>query len=153
MADRMAVFMDGRIIQIGTPEEVFNRPSSMAVAAFLGNPPMNLLPASVAGGRVTVEGSAVDMPMFAGLGTRELMLGVRPSAVRIGDDGLPAAVTMCESLGEEAIVDLSVGTQLVRAKVRASELPREGENVRLRFDASGLHAFDRATGLRLDLRP
>ena len=151
MADRMAVFMDGRIVQIGTPDEVFNRPSTVAVAAFLGNPPMNLLPASVADGRVTVEGATIDMPLFAEPGTRELTLGVRPSAVRIGEAGLPATVTMCESLGEEAIVDLSVGTLLVRAKVRGNELPREGETVRLRFDAGGLHAFDRATGLRLDL--
>jgi len=152
MADRMAVFMDGRIVQIGTPGEVFNRPTSVAVAAFLGNPPMNLLPASLANGRVTVEGAAMDLPLFAGLGTRDVTLGVRPSAVRFGPEGLPAVVTMCESLGEEAIVDLGVGNLLVRAKARGNEVPREGENVRIRFDAGGLHAFDRGTGLRIDHR-
>ena len=49
LSDRLAVFMDGRIVQVGTPEEVFRRPATVDVAGFLGNPPMNLLPARLRG--------------------------------------------------------------------------------------------------------
>jgi ABC-type sugar transport system ATPase subunit len=153
MADRMAVFMEGRIVQVGTPEEVFSRPSSVEVAAFLGNPPMNLLPASLADGRVIVEGESMNLPLFARLGSRDITLGVRPSAVIIGTDGLPAVVSMCEALGEEVIVDLAIGKLLLRAKVRGNERPNEGDAVHVRFDANGLHAFDRASGIRVDHRP
>ena len=54
LADRMAIFLDGEIVQVGTPQEVFDRPDSVEVAAFIGNPPMNLLPAILEGHRVTV---------------------------------------------------------------------------------------------------
>ena len=149
MADRMAVFMEGRIVQIGTPEEVFGRPATVAVAAFLGNPPMNLLPASLAGGRATVDRMVIDLPSLAPLGKRDVILGVRPSALEIGGEGLPAVVTMCELLGEEAIVDLSFGDLMLRAKAPLRARPREGETVRVRFDASAVHVFERSTGLRL----
>src|SRR5206468_11575496 len=49
VADRIAVFMDGRIVQVGTPEEIFSQPASTKVAEFIGSPPMNLLPAEVRG--------------------------------------------------------------------------------------------------------
>ena len=51
LADRIAVFMDGRIVQVGTPREVFAGPRRWHVAAFVGTPPMNLLPARLAGDR------------------------------------------------------------------------------------------------------
>ena len=50
LSDRMAIFMDGRIVQIGTPEEVFSRPATVRSPAFLGNPPMNVLPAKLPAG-------------------------------------------------------------------------------------------------------
>jgi ABC-type sugar transport system ATPase subunit len=150
LADRMAVFMDGRIVQVGSPEEVFFRPATVAVAGFLGNPPMNLMPARLVNGQATIEGAVVPMLSLAKLGTREITLGVRPSAIRIGGDGLPATVTMCETVGEDAIVDLSLGDLLVRAKTPTGDRPREGIAVSVSFDAADVHAFDRTTGVRLE---
>jgi ABC-type sugar transport system ATPase subunit len=149
LSDRLAVFMDGRIVQVGTPEEVFSRPASVEVAGFLGNPPMNLLPARLENGRATIEGISLDLPALSGLGTREVTLGVRPSAVRIAAHGLPATVTMCEALGEDFFADLTVGERLVRAKLDGSERPAERAQVYLRLDPRALHVFDRQTGARL----
>src|SRR5690606_33697153 len=59
VADRMAVFMEGRIVQVGTPKEVFLRPANAVVAAFIGTPPMNLMCASVSHGQVRVEGASL----------------------------------------------------------------------------------------------
>jgi ABC-type sugar transport system ATPase subunit len=149
LSDRMAVFMDGRIVQIGTPEEVFSRPATAQVAAFLGNPPMNLLPARLAGGRAAFGETFVEAPGLAALGEKEVTLGIRPSDVALGQEGLPATVTLCEVLGEDMIVDLDVGGQLLRAKCPGSRRIPEGERVRARIDAAKLHVFDRASGRRL----
>ena len=147
LSDRLAVFMDGRIVQMGTPEEVFSRPATVAVAGFLGNPPMNLVPARLCEGAAEIEGAVLPLPSLKGYGTREVVLGVRPSGVRLAAEGLPATVTMCEALGEVSYADLAVGELLVRAKV--NERPAERAQVRIQLDPEALHVFDRQSGLRL----
>jgi ABC-type sugar transport system ATPase subunit len=149
LSDRLAVFMDGRIVQVGTPEEVFSRPATVEVAGFLGNPPMNLLPARLEDGRATVEGVSIGVPSLSRLGRREVILGIRPSAVRIAGAGLPASVTMCEALGEDVFVDLTVGERLVRAKLREGARPAEGSRVHIDLQKDALHVFDGSTGMRL----
>ncbi|MBL8379373.1 MAG: ABC transporter ATP-binding protein [Burkholderiales bacterium] len=134
LSDRLAVFMDGRIVQVGTPEEVFSKPATVEVAGFLGNPPMNLIPGSTEG--------------FQSLKGPDVILGIRPSAVRIADAGVPATVSMVEALGEEFYADLMVGELLVRAKLREGERPAEKAQVRIHLDPSALHVFDKATGQR-----
>jgi ABC-type sugar transport system ATPase subunit len=147
LSDRLAVFMDGRIVQVGTPEEVFSRPATVSVAGFLGNPPMNLLPARLHDGRAEIEGNPLYFPQLRRFGAREVILGVRPSAVRIEAEGLPGTVTMSEALGEESYADLAVGELLVR--VRVQKRPAEHAQVRIQLDPEALHVFDRATGARL----
>ena len=147
LSDRLAVFMDGRIVQVGTPEEVFSKPATVAVAGFLGNPPMNLIPARLRDGVAHIEGSTLPLPSLRSLGDRDLVLGIRPSAVRVAAEGLPATVTMSEALGEDFYADLAVGELLVRAKV--SQRPAERAQVRIQLDPAGLHVFDKATGERL----
>ena len=149
LSDRLAVFMDGRIVQVGTPEEVFSRPATVEVAGFLGNPPMNLLPARLDDGYATIEGVSLHLPALSSFGRREVTLGVRPSAVRIAAHGLPATVAMCEALGEDFFVDLSVGERLVRAKLNGGERPAERSQVQVALDGRALHVFDRQTGARL----
>ena len=149
LSDRLAVFMDGRIVQVGTPEEVFSRPATVEVAGFLGNPPMNLLPARLDDGYAMIEGVSLHLPELAVFGKREVMLGVRPSAVRLGTHGLPGTVTMCEALGEDFFVDLSVGERLVRAKLDGGERPAERSQVQVALDGRALHVFDRQSGARL----
>ena len=149
LSDRLAVFMDGRIVQVGTPEAVFSRPATVEVAGFLGNPPMNLLTARLENGRATVEGMQVEVDALKKFGEREVTLGIRPSAVKIAAEGIPATVTMCEALGEDFFVDLTVGERLVRAKMNGAARPAEHAQVRIAFDAAGLHVFDRQSGRRL----
>jgi ABC-type sugar transport system ATPase subunit len=150
LSDRMAIFMDGRIVQIGTPEEVFRRPATVEVAAFLGNPPMNVLPARLAGGRATVGSASFEAPELGALGEREVTLGLRPSELSIGAAGAPATVTLCELLGEDVIVDLDLGGQLLRVKTAGRTRIAEGEQVHVRIDPAKLHVFDRASGGRIE---
>lgn len=150
MSDRLAIFMDGRIVQIGTPEDVYARPATAQVAAFLGNPPMNVLPARLAGGQVLIGDARFAAPHLARLGEREIFVGVRPSDVVVGADGVPATVTLFELLGEDVIVDLEVGGEMMRARGPGRGRIEEGTGVQVRFDPLKLHVFDRATGARID---
>jgi ABC-type sugar transport system ATPase subunit len=148
IADRMAVFMEGRIVQVGTPHEIFRRPATATVAGFIGTPPMNLLPAVLEAGLVQVAGAA--LPVAAAPGARrDVTLGVRPGDLRIQPQGLPATVEFVEDFGDSSIVNLQVEGQ--RVKLRAGELPsvREGDALHVGFDPAAAHLFDRASGQRI----
>jgi ABC-type sugar transport system ATPase subunit len=148
IADRMAVFMEGRIVQVGTPHEIFRKPATVTVAGFIGTPPMNLLPGTLTAAGVEVGGTTLAV---AGThtGTREVTLGVRPGDLRVAAQGIPARVDFIEDFGDSSIVNLEAAGQ--RVKLRAGELPglAEGEGVHLAFDPQAAHLFDRATGLRI----
>ena len=149
VADRMAVFMEGRIVQIGAPDEVYARPASVEVAAFLGNPPMNLVPARLDDGALVVgearfaaSGAAVD-------GARPVTLGIRPAALRLGASGIPARVYLVEHLGDDRIVNLEAEGRVLKMRTDARTRVAEGEQVRIDFDPADAHLFDATTGRRL----
>jgi len=147
IADRMAVFMEGRIVQIGTPAEVFARPASVAVAGFIGSPPMNLLAGESRSGRLSVAGvELAGAPRDGADGP--VTIGVRPTGVRLAPHGLAARVELVEDLGDSAIVDLLANGALVKMRTEGRPAVSEGEQVRIAFDAAALHVFDPASGLR-----
>jgi ABC-type sugar transport system ATPase subunit len=148
IADRMAVFMEGRIVQVGTPEAVYARPASVEVAAFLGNPPMNLLPARLEEGALVV--GAARFPAAAVRdGTREATLGLRPAALRLGASGIPARVYLVEHLGDDRIVNLEAAGRALKMRTDARTRVAEGEQVHVAFDPADAHLFDAATGQRI----
>jgi ABC-type sugar transport system ATPase subunit len=148
LADRMAIFMEGQIQQIGRPAEIFARPNSIDVAAFIGNPPMNLIPARFAGGQVAIGehrlGTTIQMP-----GEREVVVGIRPSAVRIGPEGIPATVELVEDLGDTAVLDLDCAGTSIRARVSDGPVPGEGETIFVTARPEDIHLFDAASRKRL----
>lgn len=147
LADRMAVFMAGELRQIGTPAEIFAAPNSVDVAAFIGSPPMNLMPAILDNGSVIVVGHR--LPVNAKVGPRNVTLGVRPGALRLADDGIPATVELVENLGESAILDLLCDGRRMRVRVDVEQTLPEGTAVRLTARPQDLHLFDTTTGMRL----
>ena len=149
LADRLAVFFDGEIKQIGTPEEVFNRPRTTQVAAFIGSPAMNLLPATLQGQQLTIEGKTIQLPVESS-GNGEVTVGVRPSHVHIDADGIPAQLYLSENLGESHLLNLYLGANLVKMRVTDKQGFKDGDTVGISFDTDSLHLFDRQTGLRID---
>lgn len=149
IADRMAVFMEGRIVQVGTPHEIFRKPANATVAAFIGSPPMNLLPAVLQGGQVRVGDAVLAVQSSAGQGPVDVTLGIRPGDLRMADSGIPARIEFIEDFGDSSIVNLEAAGQ--RMKLRAGELSglREGQDVHLAFEAQAAHLFDRVTGQRI----
>jgi ABC-type sugar transport system ATPase subunit len=147
LADRIAVFMEGRIVQIGTPREVFGRPAQASVAGFIGTPPMNLLPGIWRGSGVTIEGSthAVTTPSAD---ERPVTLGIRPGDLRLQPQGLAARVLYIEELGDHAILNVQAGPTRLKVKVAGLSPVHEGDTVHLGFEPEAAHLFDPA-GLRL----
>jgi ABC-type sugar transport system ATPase subunit len=148
LADRIAVFMEGHIAQVGTPREVFARPQTMAVAAFVGTPQMNLLPGTWVNDTVTVDGHALQVERTT-LAPRDVMLGVRPSDMRIGSAGLPAHIERIEDLGDSAIVSLTAGGRPLKAKGDLQNAGKKGDRVFLSFAPQAVHLFDPNDGDRL----
>ncbi len=148
VADRMAVFMEGRIVQIGTPRDIFQRPASVAVAGFIGTPPINMLAAELSSGIVDVGGVTLPVEGYDH-GNGSVVLGVRPGGLRIASSGIPARVDFIEDLGDSIIVNLLLNGKPV--KVRADQRPSlsEGQDVFVTFAPTAAHLFDPQTGLRL----
>ena len=148
LADRIAVFMEGRIAQVGTPREVFAKPQTMDVAGFVGTPQMNLLPGTWQGGSVTIAGHALAVAKVAPA-SRDVMLGVRPNDLRIASSGLPAHIERVEDLGDSAIVSLTADGRLLKLKGDLQQIGPRGASVFLSFAPEAAHLFDPHSGARL----
>ena len=148
LADRMAVFMAGEIQQIGTPAEVFARPNSIDIAGFIGNPPMNLVQAKYQDGDVFLGGHKFKTAMQAA-GSRDVVAGIRPGAIRLGGDGLQSRVDLVEHLGDTAVLDLDIGGALMRVRVSDENVPKEGDTVAITARPQDIHLFDSQTRMRL----
>ena len=143
MSDRIAVFRSGRLQQVGTPLEIYRAPENRFVAGFVGSPPMNFVPASVASdGRIAALGAAWPAPpRFRAEADRPLLLGLRPEDVRLGG-GHPATIEIVEHLGSAVILHLAVGgTTLVVQSVEAEGL-RTGEAITIDLDPALFYLFD-----------
>jgi ABC-type sugar transport system ATPase subunit len=148
LADRIAVFMDGRIVQVGTPREIYSKPQTIAVAGFIGTPPMNLMPGTWHGDAVTIADQRLPLIRVTSI-PREVMLGVRPGDLRIAPSGLKARVERVEDLGDSSIVTLMTGDRPLKLKSDRLQPVREGEDVFLGFAPEAAHLFDANSGARL----
>jgi multiple sugar transport system ATP-binding protein len=149
IADRVAVFMEGRIVQVGPPRDIFARPASAVVAGFIGSPPMNLLPAELRNGVLHVAGAELRPERPLGR-DGAVTIGVRPAALRIAATGLPARVYLVEDLGDTTIVDLDVAGQVIKLRTEQRPNVREGDQVHVAMPADALHGFERDGGARRD---
>jgi len=106
-ADKVVVMFEGEVVQIGTPEELFERPAHTFVGYFIGSPGMNILPASVAGRTATVGDQQISLGRdYGSLGTCDIEIGIRPEFLNL-TDGADAQIDSIEDLGRHKIARLS----------------------------------------------
>jgi ABC-type sugar transport system ATPase subunit len=148
LADRMAVFMDGKIVQVGTPKAVFDRPATTEVANFIGSPPMNLIDGVYLDGVVRIGAHTLQSDCKLA-GQRDVVVGIRPSSIRLSETGIPARIDLIENLGDALLVDLRLDDNLVRARVGTELTAREGDTVFFSADRSHIHLFAADTHARL----
>jgi multiple sugar transport system ATP-binding protein len=154
MANRIAVMMDGELLQVDTPSHVYADPINVRVAQFIGSPKINILPAEVdSSGKISVGGRA--MPgLYSSAKGKKLQMGVRPEAVDLRDinaEGFPCRIVYHENLGSEAFfhTELIIGGRVI-IRMDASALDRfqTGDEATVHFDAKKALLFD-AAGARI----
>ncbi len=144
MADRISVMHQGKIVQAASPIEVYRNPAAEFVAGFIGNPPMNFLPATPSGdGKWSVAGQTIDGPSQ----TTPLHFAIRPEDLRPADTGLAATVKVVEPLGAHLLVTCSVDGALFRAVLDSDLTVRRGDTLTLTPQPDRVRWFDPETTL------
>ena len=157
MGDRVAVLDNGRLQQVDTPANLYDRPANLFVAGFMGSPAMNLLEAPVEEsslrlGDVDLELTESQRGQLTGT---TVTVGIRPEDLRTGGEhGLEITVDLVEELGADAYVHgrarLQGGERSLVARVGGRSTIRRGDTVRVAPDTARLHLFDTESGLRLE---
>jgi len=137
LSDRLAVMKDGKILQLGTPQEVYKKPQNLFTAGFIGSPTMNFLPGEI-------------IPFVK---DENIMVGVRPEDLKLSSkeapDSLRGKSSVTESLGSDNYLYVEVSDTLVSVRLKPEEKAGEGEEVWLVFDEKRVHKFDKNTGKRI----
>ncbi|MBX2999152.1 MAG: ABC transporter ATP-binding protein [Caldilineaceae bacterium] len=142
MADRIGVLRQGRVIQVGSPRDIYDRPVDLFVAQLVGTPRINLIPARYGDGTVSVPGSPIHLPSANGL-PAQLTLGVRPEDVQPAPHGpFSGEVALIEPLGVETILYIQAGDQRLLSVVSGIAGYRHGETIRFQLAEDRLHYFD-----------
>ncbi|MDB5524983.1 MAG: sn-glycerol-3-phosphate transporter ATP-binding protein [Rhizobium sp.] len=157
LATRIAVMRDGRIEQLGTPEEIYNQPATLYVATFVGAPPMNLLKATIRNGSLSFPGAEGVMRLPPGLAARvsegqDVMFGIRPESFHLNGESGPSITARCEVAeltGPELIVTAAAGGQRILASLPPRFRFSEGQSLTLSFDEEAIHLFDTKTDRRI----
>ena len=154
MAKRVAVMNEGVLQQVGPPAEVYDRPTNLFVARFIGNPPMNTIPGTVEGGTITVPGGSFPSPVQSAALPGEVVVGVRPERLNVGaagDAGITVKLRVVESLGHEQLLvcDAEDGSPVIARLDPDVAAPAEGTTVTLVADTGHVHLFDVETTERL----
>ena len=154
MADKIVVMHDGIVEQMGEPLELYDNPSNLFVAGFIGSPAMNLLE-----GKLTINGTAtfqtlngVSLPIGGrprASDGQSVIYGVRPEHFLLSDDGVPAEVVVLEPTGSETQAQLRIGGQEVTGVFRERLSAKPGETIRVMPRPDLVHLFDPGSGKRL----
>lgn len=134
MADKIVLMNDGRIEQIGLPEDLYNRPATVFAAQFIGSPPMNIIPAG------------------------DKLLGVRPEHIRIEDGGMPGRVISCDYHGADTIVLADISSNgdtesLVKLRYPGHALFTAEQNISIHWKPEVEHQFSSSTRTSIDAQP
>lgn len=158
LGDRIAIMNRGKIDQLGSYRELYDRPANTFVGTFLGSPPMNLLTLRVDQSGTRLQGEGVDLSLLAGTPAekgRELLVGIRAEDIERQPEGLKEGlrlvVDVIEPLVQERqqLVYGTVGEQQLVARLSAEEPVRRGDTVWMKVAPDRLHLFDPVTRLRL----
>lgn len=146
LADTLVVMNAGRVEQIGSPTEIYDRPATLFVAGFIGSPPMNLVPIS----------SASNAAALCELPKNTDILGIRPDALTLSGTEVPSAAfdaiaELLEPVGAESQLHLKLATgQTIVMSIQGRPQMAEGSAVRVYAPITSLHPFNSASGRRTD---
>ncbi len=143
LADRVVVMNGGVVEQMGPPLELYDRPESLFVAAFIGSPPMNFVEGFVESGQTLLldDGASLALPIPLP-GADRVTIGVRPEHLSLGETGWPAIVAVIEPTGSETQITARMGDHVIRVLIRGRTEVRPGDLIHLTARAQDIHVFD-----------
>lgn len=155
ISDRIAIMIGGKVLQVGSPDEVYSRPNSIQVAEVIGTPPMNFFVGDLTDGGTRFVCPRLPAPLSVALGQGKdgaVTLGVRPEDLWLstGDSGghILLKVSSTEPLGGSTIINGLAGDKMVKVRAPGQVQLQSGQEISLAFDLRRLHFFDQA-GARL----
>ena len=164
MADRIVVMRDGKIQQVGTPQEVYDHPANVFVGGFIGSPAMNFFKVTLKDGKITddgnnftltVPGGCLKVLKDKGYDGKEIVFGIRPEDIHsepafletFPESVVNAEVVVSELLGADSQLYSRVGNTEFVSKVDARDYLAPGSKVRMGFDINKAHFFDKDSEL------
>ena len=165
LGDRIVVMRDGYIQQIGTPQEVFNNPSNLFVAGFIGSPQINLFDAELqieegkyfielGGQKVELSKEKQDRLSQNGIEAQCVTLGIRPEHVVLGDEGIEAVIDVCEMMGSSVHLHLTAEGKDMIIVVPTTEMNSDEfkmkQKVHFLFGGNVAHVFSKETEENLE---
>lgn len=154
LADQLVVINNGRVLQVGDPETVYNHPNEMFVAGFIGSPGMNFISCQLNTDKSWLHALSLSYELPPQIGSqlkdipvdKELVLGIRPEDIAIEFHASPSAVEasvyVSEILGKETLLTLKCGDNLIKASVPASLRLDIGASVWMKFAPQGIRIFN-----------
>lgn len=144
-ADKVVVMSEGRVVQMGTPKELFERPAHTFVGYFIGSPGMNFLEAKVSGSRAVIDGYEIPLGAAYSNGPLEgrVQLGIRPEFCALSDvgDGLPVQIERVEDVGRHRIVRArAAGTELNISVPEGAPVPADSNRLILAPEQINIYA-------------
>ena len=155
MGHRLAVMNEGEVVQLDTPENIYNQPSSRFVAEFIGSPPMNFLNMEIneKNGKKFLKNDSLELPVpdsMKKLGENAVIMGFRPNEIElVSQGGISGTVTVVEFLGTEKLVYLKLGVNTISILVPSEEKIKSGENLQFNLKPEALHLFNYSNQRRI----
>lgn len=141
-ADQVIVMHEGTVVQIGTPEELFERPKHTFVGYFIGSPGMNVLPCTLENGVPYFAGHRIDLarPLTTPQDSKTLEVGVRPEFVSFASEGVPVEIMKVSDVGRHSVIETRHGDASI--KILAAEgAPIPSEQAHIRFDPAHTQVY------------
>ena len=130
MADQVVLLKDGGIVQVGAPADLYDTPSSVFAAQFLGTPPMNILPKKI-------------VPALSGTPESVDLIGIRPEKIQLSHDGIPMTVDAIDYMGAETVLRMLYQDHRLMVRINGKAQVSIGESVSVNWNPADCHRFDR----------
>ena len=143
-ADKVVVMSDGEVVQVGTPQELFEQPAHTFVGYFIGSPGMNVIPAKVSGNQANVGGNQISLAWSYGAldSSKKIEIGIRPEFLKLvsGREGYPITIKRVEDAGRHKIVRAELaGNPVCLQADEDAEIPADA--ARVSIDAAHVHVY------------
>ena len=154
MADEIVIMRGGEIMQMGSPDDVYDRPANLFVADFIGSPAINLFNGKMAGSDgapgVAFRGTVLPAPASGAAVGQDVVYGIRPVDISLADDGpIRGKVLLAETTGAETLLHVDLEGEELRIVLPERRRFKQEDTVHLKIDPANAHLFDKATEARL----